>query len=193
MNYLIIASHPYNGSFNAGIAKNAEEILKQKGHSVESINLVADGFDPVMHSEDLRLWGKGQFTEPNIPKYMKAIEKADVLIFPIPSWWGTMPAILKGFCDKVLLPGWAYTVGENGSLIGQLTGKKAIVVSTMQTPEAYYTGYFKCPIDGAFIKDTLFTCGIETTKHFIFDNMSAGGRQHAEEKMKEVVDFLNQQ
>jgi NAD(P)H dehydrogenase (quinone) len=192
MNYLIISSHPYDGSFNAGVAKTAKEILEQKGHKVEHIDLVADGFDPVMRGEDLRMWGKGQSVEPNVPKYKEAIERADILIFPIPSWWSTMPAILKGFCDKVLLPGWAYTVGENGQLIGQLA-KKAIIVSTMQTPESFYINYFNNPIYGSFVKDTLQTCGIETIKHFIFDNMSTGGREHAEGKMEEFADYLKQQ
>lgn len=191
MHYLIIESHPYESSFNAGAVKAIKDKLEQKGHSVQSIDLVIDGFDPVMKSEDLKVWGQGKSVDSMVPKYQALIEKADILIFPFPIWWGTMPAVLKGFCDKVLLPGWAYKHGSSGEMIGLLNMKKAVVITTMETPIDVYENYFNNPIEGAFIKDTLQTCGIEVLKHFQIDKLVSGGKEYTESKMEEIVNYFS--
>ena len=103
MKYLIINSHPYEKSFNYTLCEAIKEKLA-KNHEVKLINLVADGFNPVMEAKDLYLWRSGKTNDKLVEKYLQAIKEADVLVFSIPVWWGNMPAILKGFCDKVLLP-----------------------------------------------------------------------------------------
>lgn len=191
MKFLIIECHPYENSFQAGAAKAIAEKLAAKGHEARKINLVDDGFDPVMKAEDLRLWGSGQYSDPKVKQYQEAIQEADYLVFPIPIWWGTMPAILKGFCDKVLLPGWAYTYNEAGEMVGLLTKQKGIVITTMQTPCDVFNGYFGNPMEGAFIKDTLQVCGVAVEKQFQFDQIVTGGRPHAEEKMSELMKYFD--
>lgn len=191
MKYLIISSHPYNGSFNAGVAKSIKETAEQKGHEVSKIDLVSDGFNPVMTAGDLKAWGQGSSIDPMVKSYQAMIEAADILVFPFPVWWGTMPAVLKGFCDKVLLPGWAYRYGENGEMIGQLTSKKAIVITTMETPVEVFENHYKNPVDGSFIKDTLQTCGIEVIHYLQIDKIVSGGREHAESKMNEILKFID--
>lgn len=190
MNYLVIKSHPYKGSFNEGVTQTISEEVKAKGHNASEIDLVADGFNPVMTGEDLRVWGHGQSIDPLVKKYQEAIEKADVLVFPFPAWWGTMPAILKGFCDKVFLPGWAYTTSASGKLNGLLTSKKAIVINTTETPRWIFNLYFHNPVKNAFIKDTLQTCGIKVIKFKQFDRMASGGRKHAERNMAKVKKLI---
>lgn len=190
MKYLIISSHPYAGSFNAGIAEMLKKTAKTKGHDVSEINLVADNFNPVMTPEDLRAWGKGEFVDPQVKIYQAEIENADVLIIPFPIWWGAMPAILKGFCDKVLLPGWAYIHGSGGEMIGQLTDKKAIVITTMETPVDVFETYFGNPVHGAFLKDTLQSCGIDVINYKQIDKIASGGREHADAMMKEVGELI---
>ena len=190
MNYLIIKSHPYNGSFNEGTAKAIKETAESKGHDVSEIDLIADGFNPVMTAEDLKAWGQGQSVDPLVNKYQKEIENTDIMVFPFPIWWGAMPAVLKGFCDKVLLPGWAYKHGDNGEMIGLLTTKKAIVIATMETPVEIFADYFNNPVEGAFIKDTLQTCGIEVIRYEQIDKIVSGGRDYAESKIDEIKTFI---
>ncbi len=190
MNYLVINSHPYSGSFHAGAVQAVREEAARKGHRVSVVDLVADGFNPAMTSADLKAWGQGQSIDPLVKRYQQEIEKADVLVFPFPIWWGSMPAVLKGFCDKVLLPGWAYKYGAAGEMIGLLTAKKAIVITTMETPVHVYNAYFNNPVEGAFIKDTLQTCGVEILRFEQIDKIVSGGREHAERKMNEIRSFI---
>ena len=193
MNYLVVTSHPYDGSFNAGVAKTVVETVAKNGHSVELIDLIKDGFNPVMSGQDLYNWRKGEIDDPLISKYQAAIDKADVVVFPIPLWWASMPAVLKGFCDKVFQLGWSYTYGPGGTMLPLLKNKKAIVITTMQTPNDYYDNVLGNPITGSFMKDTLETCGFEIEKHFQIDQIATGGRPHAEEKMSEIRDYFDQQ
>ncbi len=190
MKYLIVTSHPYDKSFNAAVAKNLESEAKKKGYEVEILELIKDNFNPTMTSEDLRLFSKGLSNDPMVQVYQKKIKEADVIVFPFPIWWGSMPAILKGFCDKVLLPGFAYTYGAKGEMVGALTSKKAIVITTMQMPTEVFNNYFNNPVDGAFIKDTLQTCGIEVTDYVQIDQIVTGGRDYTEQKMKEIINLI---
>ena len=190
MNYLIVESHPYEESFNAAAAAKLQEVGTQKGHSVKRINLVDDGFNPTMTANDLRLWAKGESDDPLVQKYQKAIDEADILIFPFPIWWGTMPAILKGFCDKIFLQGWAYKDDENGKMMSLLKGKKAMVIITMETPLDVFENQFNDPVKGGFINDTLEICGIEVVKYYQIEDIISGGRAGAERRMAEIATFI---
>ena len=189
MNSLIVNSHPYAGSFARTVSKSIGEILSQKG-DCRTIDLVADGFDPVMRSEDLRLWGKGQTADPLVKSYQDAIEQADLLVFLFPTWWGGMPAVLKGFCDKVLLPNWAYTTGVAGRLKGKLKGKRAVVISTMRTPGAVFRLYFHNPVKNAFVRDTLSACGFKVQKYMQIGNISRRGRAHTAMRVEQILRYF---
>ncbi|MDR2542993.1 MAG: NAD(P)H-dependent oxidoreductase [Treponema sp.] len=189
MQFLIIESHPYRESFNTNAAAMIRKVLTGKGHTVETIDLINDKFDPVMYTDDLKLWSKGKTTDKLVEKYKKMITNADMLVILFPVWWGNMPAILKGFWDKVLLPGWAYTLAEDGSLSGLITGKKAVVITTMSVPSVFFNDYLQNPVRGAFIKNTLEVCGFEVSKHFEIEKIDSG-REYTEEKMREIERFF---
>lgn len=190
MNFLIITSHPYGESFNAGVVKAIDETVTKNGHTAEVIDLVADQFNPVMNAEDLKLWKEGKTADPLVQSYMAKIEQADVLVFPFPVWWSLMPAVLKGFFDKVFIPGWAYKYGEKGELIGLMTTKKAVVINTLGAPENVYAEHMKNPIENAFVKGSLRACGIQVLKHMLIGKINAGGPDYAEQKMQEITAFF---
>lgn len=188
MRFLIIESHPYKESFITSSATMIRKVLTDKGHPVENINLVDDCFNPVMSAEELKLWGEGKSKDKLVKKYQAMITKSDMLVIPFPVWWGNMPAILKGFWDKVFLPGWAFPLkGKKAVVITK--GKKAVVITTMTMPSADFDKYFQNPIRGAFIKNTLERCGLEVCKHFEVEEIDSG-REYAEEKMREIECFF---
>lgn len=191
MKYLVINSHPYEGSFNVGAVKEISAAAAAKGHDVAEIDLIQDGFNPVMTAEDLHGWAKGVAVDPLVKKYQQAIEKADVVVFQFPIWWGELPAVLKGFCDKVLLPGWAYTMGADGSLIGALSPRKAIVITTMQSPLAYVNGVLHNPVENSFVKNTLQACGFEVTHYLQIDKISTGGKEWSEQQMENIKALID--
>lgn len=114
-NYVIILDHPYtlagghnephNRSFTSAIAQSAIDTLTAQGHQVDVIDLHADHFDPVMHADDLRAWRTNKFVDQQSFDYLQRLRAADEIIFVFPIWWELMPAMTKGFLDKVLAKG----------------------------------------------------------------------------------------
>jgi putative NADPH-quinone reductase len=182
MRFLIIESHPYEGSFTTGAATMIRKVLMDKGYTVENISLVDDLFNPVMSADELKLWREGKSTDKLVEKYQAMITKADMLVIPFPIWWGNMPAILKGFWDKVFLPGWAFSPSS-------ITGKKAVVITTMTSSSATFNEHLQNPVRGAFIKNTLEMCGIEVCKHFEVEKIDSGCK-YTDEKMREIEHFF---
>lgn len=191
MNYLLINSHPYEGSFSVSAIKEIATTAQNKGYTVTEIDLLKDKFNPVMTAEDLNAWRQGKTVDPLVEKYQEAIEKADVIVFEFPIWWGELPAVLKGFCDKVLLPGWAYTKTEDGSMKGLLEPKKAIVVTTMETPKNFMNDFFGNPVENSFVKNTLNNCGIKVSHYLQIDKINSGGKEWTSEKMEDIKKLVD--
>ncbi len=189
MKYLIINSHPYSKSFNYTLSREILSKLSQK-HQATLIDLVEDGFNPVLSANDLNLWRFGKTDDKLTTKYIELVQNCDVLVFTFPVWWINIPAILKGFVDKVFLPNVAYHYDENHNMVPDFTGKKAIVINTMEVPRDVMNGYYNNPISNAFIKGTLNTCGIELLKHFELDTISSGGREQSTIKFNNVLSYF---
>lgn len=128
MNVLIITSHPVTTSFNAALAASVRAGLEQAGHVVQVADLCAEGFDPVMTAEDF-----GQFEDQpppaDIQREMDRVEWADGLIFVFPVWWWSVPAVLKGWIDRVMRYGWAW-IDPKDPESGYLRDRKILVLAT---------------------------------------------------------------
>ncbi len=162
MKTLIIYAHPYEGSFNNHVLKVVTEKLQKQGKSVDLIDLNEDGFNPVMTKGDLRLFSRGEYADPLAEDYVKRLKESDEIVFIFPIWWYSMPAIMKGFLDKVLLKGHTY-VEENYQMVGVLKNKKATVLTTSTITEDYFK-MIGDPINNLFIKGTLGAVGIHDVK-----------------------------
>jgi NAD(P)H dehydrogenase (quinone) len=162
---LIIYAHPWGQSFNHAILDSVKKALDEKKSNYDIIDLNKEKFNPVYGQEELALYSKAKFLDPKIGEYQKKIENSSSLIFIFPIWWADMPAILKGFLEKVFLPGWAYTPTNSGMLHGKLTNlKKAVVITTMGSPKIYYNFILGNPIKKILINNTLIMCGIKKCK-----------------------------
>lgn len=154
MTVLIVHAHENPKSFCSALGKTAKEVLIGQGHNVILSNLYAKGFNPVggkhdftklseadyykYASEQMHAHENDHFT-PEIWEEMKLLAEADVLIFNFPLWWFGMPAILKGWVDRVLAYGFAYG-GEYGFFdTGRFKGKKAFLCVTTGSPADFYT------------------------------------------------------
>ena len=134
----IIYAHPYKKSFNHAILEKTTQALDKKGQAYRVLDLYADNFSPVYKAEELALFAKGQALDPLVKQYQEILSKTDRLILIFPIWWYDVPAIIKGFFDKVFLKTFAYHEEENGLLTGHLTNiKEALVLTTSAGPTWY--------------------------------------------------------
>lgn len=99
--------------------------------------------------------------EEDLRKSQESIAWADHLVFVYPTWWGTMPALLKGFIDRVFLPGFAFQY-RDGSVWWDklLKGKSARLIVTMDTPPWYFKLVYGQPGHRAMKRTILGFCGI---------------------------------
>lgn len=139
----IIYAHPWNKSFNHALLQATTEKLNQENRQYRIIDLYEDDFNPALTAKDLALYSKGGTTDPLVADYAHALNKTDELIFIFPIWWGGLPAIVKGFFDKVLLKDGAFSYSPSGEMIAGLNISRAIVATTSQGPTETYHAYFE--------------------------------------------------
>ncbi|MBN1649546.1 MAG: NAD(P)H-dependent oxidoreductase [Spirochaetales bacterium] len=142
MKALAVYAHPWSGSFNFAILDSVREGLSASGHEIDIIDLVKDGFNPVYSEKELALYSRGGSLDPLVKDYQARITAADYLFFIFPNWWGGVPAILKGFFDKVFLKGFAYR-GEPAPGNGLLRAKSAAIITTFDSPAIAYPFMFR--------------------------------------------------
>ena len=110
----IVFAHPWNGSFNKAILDKVVEKLDETKEKYTIIDLNKDGFNPVITEKDLELYSQGKSADPLVLKYQEILKNTDELILIFPIWWMSLPAILKGFFDKVMTKGFAYESTQTG-------------------------------------------------------------------------------
>ena len=153
MQVLIVYAHPEPKSFNGAMKDLAVETLQAAGHEVAVSDLYAMGFNPVtgpadfggeradpaflsIAAEQTRAFATGTLA-PDIVAEQEKLKRADLLILQFPIWWFGMPAIMKGWADRVFARGFAYVGGRKYDT-GLLRGKTAMVAATTGTSADTY-------------------------------------------------------
>lgn len=154
MNTLLICAHPNPQSFNCSLTQVVQEEIGKKGWPVKLKDLYEMNWNPVLSQADFEGFHNGA-----IPADIKAeqadVSWADLVIIIAPVWWLSVPAILKGYIDRVFSIGFAYEYTGSGPR-GKLTGKKALVITTTGADEqaAQASGLLdavkKAVVDGVF-------------------------------------------
>ena len=130
MRVLVVHAHPVETSFNRSLFENAVEALREAGHEVDALNLYDEGFAAVM-SRDERLQYHdvpGNLT-PEVAPYVDRLRAAEGIVFIHPVWNYGYPAILKGFFDRIFVPGVSFVL-ENGNLRTVMRKKRVAYVTT---------------------------------------------------------------
>jgi NAD(P)H dehydrogenase (quinone) len=136
MNHLVVFAHPNPKSFGKGILDTVVKASEEKGAAVKVRDLYELGFDPILKPSDFVAFKEGKVPE-DIAAEQEIIRWADVITFIYPVWWTSLPAILKGYVDRVFSYGFAYEYID-GAPNGLLKGKKALLFSTTGTPDELY-------------------------------------------------------
>jgi NAD(P)H dehydrogenase (quinone) len=153
MHALIVLAHPESQSFNAQLASTAAAALRESGHSVEITDLYREGFDPLEAARHYPARADGDVFNvmreqrhasdnaalpADVEHAIAQLERADLLVLQFPLWWWSMPAILKGWFDRVFVWGRVYSSRKRYPDRGHFRGKKALVSVTAGAPEAAF-------------------------------------------------------
>ncbi|OEH91362.1 NAD(P)H-dependent oxidoreductase [Bacillus solimangrovi] len=137
MKHLVLYAHPNPASFNHAILETTVKTLEGKGHEVVVRDLYDLNFAPVLNGSDFEAFQSGQIPA-DIKTEQDFVTDADVITMIYPVWWTGLPAILKGYIDRVFSYGFAYSYAEDGSINQLLKGKKGVIINTHGTPKDIY-------------------------------------------------------
>lgn len=164
MNVLIILGHPRTDSLCGALANAYGRGAIEAGTEVRQLDLATLDFDPQVRT----ISPNQQTFEDDILKARELILWAEHLVFVYPTWWGTMPALLKGFLDRVLTPGFAFNTCEGGTgYQGLLDGRSAQLITTMDTPPLVHRLVYRQPGRNAMARATLGFCGIRPVRSLV--------------------------
>jgi putative NADPH-quinone reductase len=139
MQVVVVLAHPNSDSFSHAIADRACAGLRSAGHEVQMLDLYALGFRATMSPDDhVAYHGDHPAIDPMVADHGALILAADALVFVYPTWWSSLPAILKGWLERVMVPGVAFVFNDKGKVRPGLTNVRRIIgISTYGSPRSY--------------------------------------------------------
>lgn len=113
MRALVVYCHPLPGSFTAAVRDVVCDCLHEAGAELRLIDLYARGYDPALSPEELTRYLDTESNRAAVQSDVKDLMWCDTLIFVYPTWWYGLPAVLKGWLDRSLLPGVAFLMPDD--------------------------------------------------------------------------------
>ncbi len=185
-NVVIINGHPFRESFNASLAYAYKSGVKEAGGNVVEIFIGDLTFNPNLQYG----YSKRMELEPDLQDAWKTIKQADHLVWIHPVWWGGMPSLMKGFIDRLFLPGMAFSPKENSIWWNKLlTGKTARIITTMDQPGWYYRLVYGRPSINQLKKCTLEFCGITPVEVTTIGIIKTSDNEKREKWLKKAYDL----
>ncbi len=158
---LIIVGHPDKESYNFALAKAYKSGAIASGTEVKEVYIRDLDFNPNLEFG----YRKRTELEPDLLEAQKLIKWANHLVWIYPVWWGSLPAIMKGFIDRVFLPGFAFKKRENSVWWDKfLTDKTARIICTLDQPGWFYRWINGAPSHYAMRKLTMNFVGVKKVK-----------------------------
>ena len=211
MKILIVHAHENPESFCSALALSAKKHFTQAGHEVSFSDLYSMSFNPVASKNDFtNLSGaeyykyaneqlnasKHRFFHKDVQEEIDKLLEADIINFNFPLWWWGMPAILKGWVDRVMAYGVAYGGNYGFKQNGRFVGKQAFITTTTGSPKtAYdYTGHNDKSVHGilSLLHEGIFELlGYKVLEPFIAYGVSRINQSDREDILKEYLLRLN--
>lgn len=139
MHVVVVLAHPNSDSFCHALAERACVGLRAAGHEVHLLDLYALGFRAAMSPADHAAYHSDEpAIDPMVVEHIALVRHAQALVFVYPTWWSSTPAMLKGWLERVMVPGVAFVFNGKGKVRPGLTNVRRIVgISTYGSPRAY--------------------------------------------------------
>ncbi|MBT2401363.1 NAD(P)H oxidoreductase [Streptomyces sp. ISL-100] len=169
---LLVVAHPRPDSLTAQLAERARARLAADGYSVDVLDLHAEDFDPRMSPADEPDWADlDKEYSAEVRAHMRRVWAADTIVVVFPLWWFGLPAILKGWIDRVWNNGFAY-----GQRAPRLRGKRMLWLALAAYGEEQFVERGWNELVGRLLRVGISEyCGIEDAQvHFVYDSLGAG-------------------
>lgn len=179
-----VLGHPLADSFCAALLEAYLTGARNAGAEVRTHILSEKAFDPILH----RAYRVIQELEPDLKIIQEDIRWADHLVFAFPIWWGVPPALMKGFLDRILVPGFAYKYATPHSLLQDklLKGRSGRILCTMDSPTWYYRLFIGSPGLRMMKNSVLKFCGISPVHISAFGSVKLSSESRRQAWLKKA-------
>ena len=139
MKVVVVVTHPNPDSFTHAAAAAAVRGLDRAGHEITVLDLYAMSFRPAMSNDERHAYhGDQPVVDPLVARSIDAIQDAGMLVFVYPTWWSGLPAMLKGWLEKTMVPGVAFVFDAQGKVRpGLKTVRRIVGISTYRSRRGY--------------------------------------------------------
>ncbi len=168
---LVLFAHPCEESFSAALHKVVVDTLTAKGWEVDDCDLTAEGFNPVLTAAERRGYHDVASNTAPVQSYVDRLAKADALVLVFPVWNYGFPAILKGFFDRVFLPGVSFKLVD-GLVKPNLTNIRKLAAVTSYGGTRFKTFLAGDPPRRVVSLSIRYVCGAQKLRYLALHDMN---------------------
>ncbi|MEM8872564.1 MAG: NAD(P)H-dependent oxidoreductase [Pseudomonadota bacterium] len=194
MRALVVYCHPSADSFTAAVRGIILDKLEGTGAEVSLVDLYEEGFEPVLSPSEWTGYLNGLPEGSQLTPHCQAVRQADTVIFVYPTWWYGLPAILKGWLDRVLLPDVAFRLSGDGQISPALQHIRRIGVFTTCGATWAVTRFVGSPGRRTLLRGFRLLCarGARTVfcAHYAMDRSTAASRARHLQRVARAMDRL---
>ncbi len=196
MHVAVILAHPNPDSFAHELARRATAGLRAGGHHVELVDLYAIGFRAAMSADErVAYHSTSPILDPIVQQQADLVRSVDTLVFVYPTWWSGLPAMLKGWLERVMVPGVGFRFDERSGKVrpGLTNVRRLIGISTYGSPR-WYVRAVNDNGRRTLLRALRLSCGLRTSRRWLamyaIDTTTPGERAefaaHVERAMSEL-------
>ncbi len=196
MRALVVYAHPRMGSFTEAVRDGVLEKLRAAGADIRLRDLYAEGFDPVLSAHELEIYENEAINQAPVQTHCDDLQWADTLIFVYPTWWYGLPAMIKGWLDRVLVPGLAFKMpdADNNDIRPGLTNITRLGVFTTCGASWWLTRLIGAPGKRTLLRGVRLICAKRCktvfAAHYLMDSSTGNSRAAHLDRVAQKMDKL---
>ncbi|MCC7049989.1 MAG: NAD(P)H-dependent oxidoreductase [Alphaproteobacteria bacterium] len=180
MRCLVIYAHPVETSYGAALRDCVTTTLAQAGHEVRLIDLYAEGFEAALSRAERLAYHTPKENERNVQQHIAHITWAQAMVFVYPTWWYGLPAILKGWFDRVWVPHVAFTLPAKGRIRGLMGNVVRLAIVTTAGSSWFWLALMGNPGRHAIMRGVRALCHLRCRRiwlaHYSIDHSTPESR-----------------
>ncbi len=194
MHVLVVYCHPHEASFTAAVRDEVTACLEQTGAETRLVDLYAEAFQPVLGKVEWSAYEDTGSRSDDILRHAELLKWCDTLIFVYPTWWYGHPAILKGWMERILLPGVAFEMPDGGDIRPMLRNVRRLGVFTTCGASRWLTFVVGAPGRKTILRGIGLLCHSRVRKtfvaHYRMDSSTDESRKRHLARVRKAVDKL---
>lgn len=191
LHVLVLWAHPLEDSFNARLCRTVVDCLERRGHTVDCHDLYREGFRAVMTADERLAYHDPSRNRATVAAEVERLRRAEALVMVYPTWNFGVPAILKGYLERVLIPGVAFHMADGRTLAGLTHVRRLAFVTTYGATRSVVKGLVGDPVRKVMLRGLRRLCARDAEARWLaLYNMNRPSARRCERFVRRVESVL---